>query len=164
MMRARTHSRGFTLVETLIATSILAVVCALTWGSFHETFRAKATIEANAVRYHTVRLALERISRELSMAYLSQAEDATQSERRTFFFGKRKGDIDELRFSYFGHQRLYKNSDEADTAQVAYYGVHDHEDSRKLNLVRRETRRLANVKMESQQGEADVLCDDVVGL
>lgn len=155
---------GFTLIEVMVAVSILAVVCALVWGSFHETFQAKAVIESNAVRYHSVRLALERMSRDVSMAYLSQNEDTSQPERRTFFIGKRKGDIDELRFSYFGHQRLYANSNEADTAQVAYYGAHDKEDSRKLNLIRRETRRLGNIKMESAAGESDILCDNVVSL
>jgi general secretion pathway protein J len=163
MMKRTVHS-GFTLIEVMVATSILAVVCALVWGSFQETFRAKQVIETNAIRYHSVRLALERMTREISMAFVSQNEDTSQAERRTFLMGKRKGDIDELRFSYMGHQRLYANSNESDTAQVAYYSARDRTDSRKLDLIRRETRRLSNVKMESAAGEADILCDDVVSL
>jgi general secretion pathway protein J len=157
-------ARGFTLVEVMVAISILAIVTALTWGSFQQTFKAKSIVESNAVRYHSVRLTLERLAREISMAYLSTNEDATQAERRTFFIGRRRGDIDELRFSYFGHQRLYANADECDTAQVAYYAARDRNDSSRLNLVRRETRRESNLKMEQVAGTADILCDDVLRL
>src|SRR5262249_54827117 len=108
--------------------------------------------------------ALERISREVSMAFLSQNEDTTQQERRTFFVAKRKMDIDELRFSMFGHQRLYADADEADTSQVAYYGGRALDDTRKMDLSRRETRRMSNIKMEQAPGRADILCDDVARL
>src|SRR5262249_28932677 len=134
--------RGFTLVEVMVAVAILATGCALTFGAFHPTFQAKAIIEKNASRHPTVRLAVGRMSREISMAFVSQNDDPTMPERRTFFVGKRRGDIDELRFSMFGHQRLYADADEADTSQVAYYGGHDRNDSHVLNLLRRETRRL----------------------
>ncbi len=161
-MRARARQGGFTLIETTVAISILAVVSVLVWGSFHETFSAKDSIEANAVRYHTVRLALERISREVTQAYLSLNEDTSQPERRTFFVGKRRGDVDELRFSMFGHQRLYADANEADTSQVVYYGARDHDDPRRNNLMRRETRRLSNLKPEVAAGESEILCDDLV--
>lgn len=156
--------RGFTLVEIMMAVSILAIVSALTWGSFNQTYKAKRQVENTAARYHTVRLTLERIARELSMAYLSLNEDNFQQERRTFFQGRRKTDIDELRFSYFGHQRLYANADECDTAQVAYYGARDRDDGSRLNLIRRETRRLSNLKLELAPGSADIVCDNVVRL
>ncbi len=156
--------RGFTLIEIMVAVSILAIVSTLVYGSFTGTFKTKSQVEAQAGRYRTVRIALERLSREVSQAFLSQNEDTGQAERRTLFVGLHKSDVDELRFSYFGHQRLYQDADEADTAQVLYYGARDREDSRKLNLIRRETRRLGYVKAESAPGEADIVCDDVVRL
>lgn len=156
--------RGFTLVEIMLAVSILAIITALTWGSFQQTFKAKQIVESNAVRYHTVRLTLERMARELTMAYLSGNEDTFQQERRTFFQGRRKSDIDELRFSYFGHQRLYANANECDTAQVMYYGARDRVDNSRINLMRRETRRLANIKPEVAAGSSEILCDNVVRL
>jgi general secretion pathway protein J len=155
--------RGFTLVEVMVAVGILAMVTTLVWSSFRDTLRTKSAVEAQSARYRTVRLALERVAREMSQAYLSQNEDTTQEFRRTFFIGKRKNDLDELRFSYFGHQRLYQDTDECDTAQVAYFGARDREHSW-LNLVRRETRRLANLRVEDSPGATDILCDDVVRL
>jgi general secretion pathway protein J len=156
--------RGFTLIEIMVAVSVLAMVSTLVYGSFRGTFKTKAAIEAQAGRYRTVRIALERLSREVSQAFLSQNEDTGQAERRTLFVGQHKSDVDELRFSYFGHQRLYQDADEADTAQVVYYGARSREDSRRMNLVRRETRRLGHVRAENAPGEVDILCDDVVRL
>jgi general secretion pathway protein J len=156
--------RGFTLIEVMVAVSILAIVTTLTWGSFKGTFSTKAQIEAQATRYRTVRLALERMARELSMVYVSQNEDTSQAERRTRLSGKRHSDLDEVTFSYFGHQRLYQDANECDTALVAYYAARDRDDSRKTNLMRRETRRLSNNKIDDQAGEADIVCDDVVRL
>lgn len=155
---------GFTLIEIMVAVGILAMVTTLVWSSFRDTFTTKSAIEANANRYRTVRIALERMSREVSMAFLSQNEDTSQQERRTFFMGKRRTDIDELRFSHFGHQRLYQDANECDTSQIAYFGLRDRNEPRKMNLVRRETRRLSNLKLEEAPGEADLVCDDIVRL
>jgi general secretion pathway protein J len=156
--------KGFSLIEVMIAVAVLATVSTLVWGTFQGTFKTKSAVEAQAIRYRTVRVALERLSREISQAYVSQNEDTGQQDRRTLFVGKHKSDIDELKFSYFGHQRLYADADECDTAQIYYYGVRDRENSRKLNLVRRETRRLQYLKPENAPGEADIVCDDVVRL
>jgi general secretion pathway protein J len=158
------RARGFTLIEVMVAVSILAIITTLTWASFKQTFNTKSAIEAQAGRYRTVRLALDRLARELSMAYVSQDEDTSQAERRTRFVSKHRSDIDELLFSYLGHQRLYQDANEADTALVGYYAARDRDDSRKTNLMRRETRRLSNYKLDEQPGEADIVCDDVVRL
>lgn len=158
------RARGFTLIEVMVAVSILAIVTVLTWASFKQTFSTKSAIEAQAGRYRTVRLALERMAHELSMVYVSQNEDTSQPERRTRLVGKHHSDIDEVLFSYFGHQRLYQDANEADTALVYYYAGHDRDDSRKQNLMRRETRRLSYDKIDEQPGEADIVCDDVIKL
>jgi general secretion pathway protein J len=156
--------RGFTLIEVMVAVTILAIVTTLTWSSFKQTFSTKSAIEAQAGRYRTVRLALERMSRELSMVYISQNEDTSQPERRTRLVGKHHNDLDEVTFSYLGHQRLYQDANEADTALIGYYAARDRDDSRKTNLMRRETRRLSYYKIDDQPGEADIVCDDVIKL
>ncbi|HWE26423.1 MAG TPA: prepilin-type N-terminal cleavage/methylation domain-containing protein [Polyangia bacterium] len=161
---AVTLARGFTLIEVMVSVAILALVTTLTWGSFKGTFDTKSQIEAQAGRYRTVRLGLERMARELSMVYVSQDEDTSQPERRTRLVGHRHADIDDVTFSYYGHQRLYQDANECDTALVSYYAARDRDDSRKTNIMRRETRRLSNYKIDEQAGEADIVCDDVVKL
>ncbi len=163
-VRARNSARGFTLIEVLVAVSILAIITTLTWASFKQTFATKSAIEAQAGRYRTVRLGLERLARELSMVYVSQNEDTSQPERRTRLVGKHHNDLDEVLFSYMGHQRLYADANEADTALVSYYAARDPNDSRKTNLMRREARRLSYLKIDEQPGEADIVCDDVIKL
>jgi general secretion pathway protein J len=160
------RARGFTLIEVMVAVAILAIVTTLTWASFRQSFATKSQIEAQAGRYRTVRLALDRLAREISMAYISQNEDSSQQpDRRTRLVGKRHTDVDEIMFTYFGHQRLYQDANECDTAMVAYYSARDRNDSRKINLMRRETRRLPYFKLiDDQAGETDIVCDDVVRL
>ncbi len=149
----------------MIAFAILAMITTLCWGSFRQTVKTKNAVESQSGRYRTVRIALERLSREISMAYLSQNEqDPFQQNKRTFFIASTKVDIDELRFSYLGHQRLYQDADEGDTAQIVYYSGRDRDNGNKINLMRRETRRLNNLTPEQASGESDIVCDDVIRL
>jgi general secretion pathway protein J len=164
-MSARRPQRGFTLIEIMIAVGIMAALTVLVWGSFNQTFKAKQSTEAQMSRYRAARVAMDRIIRDVGMAYLStNTVPGTEQTPRTYFDGLRKSDIDELRFTYFGHQRLYADSKEADTAAVGYLGLRDRRDPRKLNLMRRETRRLQADRFENTTGETDLLCDDVVRL
>lgn len=156
---------GFSLIEVMIAMAILATITVLVWGSFQQTFRTRRLIEGNLTRYRAARVAMDRILRDVQMAYLSQNNvPGTEQTARTFFEGQHGPDIDELRFSYFGHQRLYADSKEADTAAVGYFAGRDPDDPRRLNLYRKETRRLQAERFENIPGEVELLCDDVVRL
>ncbi len=164
-LAGRRASAGFTLIEVMIAMSILASITVLVWGSFQQTFRTRRLIEGNLTRYRAARVAMDRILRDVQMAYLSQNNvPGTEQTPRTFFEGQRRPDIDELRFSYFGHQRLYADSKEGDTAAVGYFSGRDPDDPRRLNLYRKETRRLQADRFENIPGEVELLCDDVVRL
>lgn len=155
--------RGLTLIEIMIAVGIMASITVLVWGSFRQSFNTKRAVEAQTSRFRAGRIAMDRILRDVTMAFLSQ-NNIPGLEPRTLFDGVRKTDIDELRFSYFGHQRLYADAKEADTAAVGYFGMRDREDPRKLDLMRRETRRLQADRSDNITGETDLLCDDVVRL
>ena len=60
------RSRGFTLIEVMVAVVILAMVSTVVWSSFRDTTTTKKNVEAQAVRYRTVRLALDRMAREIA--------------------------------------------------------------------------------------------------
>lgn len=156
---------GFTLIEVMIALAILSSITVLIFGSYQQTFKSQRVVEANLSRYRSARLAMDRILRDVQMAYLSNnIVPGTEQTPRTFFDGIRRGDIDELRFTYFGHQRLYAESKEADTAAVSYFGGRDRENPRQLNLYRKETRRIQAERFEAIPGEVELLCEDVVRL
>lgn len=157
--------RGFTIIEVLISIAILATISALLWSSFSQTVKVKQKVEAIEDRTTQVRTAVGRVARDLAMAYISDHEDPTISERRTQFVGRsRGGGVDQLLFSYMGHQRLYRDAAESETALVSYYGAPDPLDRRKVNLMRRETRRLQAVDPKQIAGESYILCEDVVRL
>jgi general secretion pathway protein J len=163
--RPRARDAGFTLIEVMLAVAILSSITVLIWGSYQQTFHSKRVVEANLTRYRAARLAMDRILRDVQMAYLSNnLVPGTEQTPRTYFDGVRRGDVDELRFSYYGHQRLYADSKESDTAVVAYYGDRDRDNPRKINLYRRETRRIQPLRFEDTPGETELLCDDVVRL
>jgi general secretion pathway protein J len=160
-LRPRFESSGFTLIEVMLALAILGFVTTIMWGSFNQTITNKRAIETAQERTHTVRVALMRMAREIEMAYLSASENTALSDRRTFLIGSARGDVDELSFSTFAHQRLRAGLAEGDTSVIGYFGERDPDDRRVLNLMRRETRRLQAENPSNIIGEAYVLCPDV---
>jgi general secretion pathway protein J len=131
------------------------------WGAFTRTANDKRSIEAAQERLHTVRVALLRMAREIEMAYLSESENFAMTYRRTFLTSTSRGDVDELQFSTFAHQRLRAGAAEGDTSLITYYGARDPDDRRILNLMRRETRRLQADDPSAITSESYVLCPDV---
>jgi general secretion pathway protein J len=131
-------SRGFTLIEVTVSLGILAVLAALVWGSFAPTWEAKEIVQREAEQYHAVRVALGRMSREISMAFLSEQYDAAHyRERPTHFVGEDSGTNDRLRFTTLAHERLYLGAKESDQAIVEYRLDRDPDDRNARALIRR---------------------------
>lgn len=160
MSRDFNRQSGFTLIEVMAAFGILAFITTIMWGSFTQTATNKRAIEAAQDRTHTVRVALLRMAREIEMTYIAD-ESTSTAERRTMFVGSAHGDVDELTFSTFAHQRLRAGLNEGDTTLITYFGERDPDDRRVLNLMRRETRRLQLEDPKVIPGETYVLCPDV---
>lgn len=155
------RQRGFTLLEIMLAITIMGFISALLWGSFSRTSQIKQRTELGQDRVHAARVAMMRMTREIEMAYTSLSYNIGLQERRTMFIGAPHADFDELRFSWFGHQRLRADSAEGDTAVVMYYSEPDPNDRRAVNLMRRETRRIEQKDPKTIPGEAYVLCPGV---
>jgi general secretion pathway protein J len=118
MRRAR---RGFTLMEVMVAVSITALMGTIVTMAFQTGFRAKEVVEGEAERYRMVRVALNRMTREIGSAFVSDRYDPKRyrdaNDRPTNFVGER----DRLLFTTFAHQRLYTDSKESDQAVVEYF-------------------------------------------
>jgi general secretion pathway protein J len=157
---------GFTLVEVIIAISILSMITVLVWGSFARTFDTREFVLNAQERFHTVRVALERMSSELSMAFVydcREMETMTGEQRhRTLFKVDQEGDVDRLTFSSFSHLRMFRDVHESDQNIITYYGENDPDDSSITNLMRREKFRIDGEPEEG--GQELLLCPDIVSL
>ncbi len=133
------RANGFTLLEVMVSLGILAVLAALVWGSFAPTWDAKQLVAEQAEHYHGIRISLQRMSREISMAFISDNYDPKRyRERPTHFVGRDSGDDDELRFTTLAHERMYQDAKESDQSVVEYRIDRDPDDREKLALIRRE--------------------------
>jgi general secretion pathway protein J len=153
------RTRGFTLVEVLIAVAITASIGALVIGTFVGVEHAGTVVRAQGERYGAARTALTRMAGELSEAFVSDRYDRSQfSERPTFFVGRE----DELLFTAFAHQRLYTDAKESDQAVFEYRVDRDPERNGELSLFRREKARID--REPDRGGRADPVVDGVAGL
>ncbi|MBU1932819.1 MAG: prepilin-type N-terminal cleavage/methylation domain-containing protein [Candidatus Omnitrophica bacterium] len=73
---------GFTLVETLIALAILAMVVASTFTIFKSSSSSWQKGETRSERYHNARVAIGKMSMEISQAVLSEDAKARFIGRR----------------------------------------------------------------------------------
>jgi general secretion pathway protein J len=130
--------RGFSLLEVMIAIAITAVIGAMAAGVFQQVDHAATVARDQGERYAGARLALTRLSRELSMAFLSDHYDRARYRDRPTLF---KGDGERLLFTSMSHVRLVQDAKESDQALVEYLVERDpisNEDA----LFRREKARL----------------------
>lgn len=150
------RARGFTLVEVLIAVAITATIGAMTIGSLRQVDHAAEVARRQNERYAAARLALSRVAREVSMAFLSDNFDRSRfRDRPTLFVGRE----DELLFTTFAHQRLYRDARESDQAVVEYVVDSDPEHPGEEALFRREKARIDDEP--DRGGRRDLVADHV---
>ncbi len=150
------RARGFTLVELMIAIGITAAMGAMTFGAFRQVSRASEIARAQGDRYSAARVALSRIAREVSMAFLSENYDRARFRDRPSLFVGRE---DELLFTTMAHRRLYLDARESDQAVVEYVVESDPENPGGDALFRREKPRLDGEP--DRGGRKDLVADHV---
>ncbi|WP_242360629.1 type II secretion system protein GspJ [Anaeromyxobacter sp. SG17] len=150
------RNAGFTLVEVMIAIAITAIIGAMTVGSFRQVDRASEIVRGQAERYAAVRVALTRLSRELTMAYLSDHYDRNEyRERPTLFRGRE----DQVLFATLAHERVSPDVKESDEAVVEYVLEADPDHAGEEALFRRSKPR---VDADPERGgRKDVVADRI---
>jgi general secretion pathway protein J len=151
--------RGFTLLEVMIAVGVLALIGALTYKSFDSAYDLKRRVETAEDRDQTVRGALDRIAREVSMTFLSEHYDRKRFRERPTFFRLKDGRREAiLTVTSFAHQRLHLDAKESDQAVFEYRLERD--DEGRTSLFRRVK---AQIDEEPDRGGAKaVLAEDVL--
>jgi general secretion pathway protein J len=157
----RERRAGITLVEALISIAILAIVSTMIWQAFSQTSRNKRIVERESDRYHVIQMAMERMSREISMAFVSDHLNPDMSLQvvKTCFVGTDRGRGDRLDFTSFSHQRLYRDAHESDQNELSYF-VTRHPDDREIRvLARREQNRID--ARPRQGGRVQIMVEDI---
>lgn len=153
------RARGFSLMEILVASALLSLMGALMWSSFSSTLDAKERIEATAERMDELRIAMSRMSNELSSAFLS-AHFARDDRRTKTTFKEGGGGVgDKLTFTAFANQPLVQDANESDQLVLSYYVDTDPDDGSRQSLIRRFKRRIDDDP--DQGGVEEVLCINV---
>jgi len=153
--------RGFTLLEIILAVSVLALVGTLIYGGFSQTALNKARVEEDVDHSRVVHMALERMVRELSMAFVSTHVNPSPDLRvvQTGFIGKDNGNEDRIDFTSFSHRRLYRDARESDQNEISYFLTEHPDDSRVKVLARREQNRIDQDPRRG--GKSQILLEDV---
>lgn len=144
---------GFTLIEVMVATILMALMGLLLMTSLNTSVKAKDNVEHISQRFHEVRQAISRMSHEISMAYLSKHINLTDPAYSTQF----KGEKDKLFFSAFGHTVQQKDAKESDQQVLGFYLATDKNGQK--SLMRRIYPHL-NLDV-TKDGRAQVLCPNV---
>ncbi|GAB5550354.1 MAG: type II secretion system protein GspJ [Sandaracinaceae bacterium] len=154
--------KGMTLIEIMVAVTILAIVSTVIFGGFSTTMRNKARVEQMADRSHVIRVAMERMVAELSQAYVSIQVNPNPALQmmNTCFIGGRSGRGHRVDFTSFSHRRLYRDAHESDQNELSYFMTSHPEDPGRYVLARREDNRPDDDPQSG--GTTMILVDDVL--
>ena len=136
----RRRARGLTLLEILVAITILAMTSVLIYGAFDGLARSKTGLSRLNGRYHVGRAVMRRLAEELSGAFLTMHQPISASliVRKTLFAVKDTSPADRLDMTTFSHRRVTANARESDQNELSYFGANDPNSPGKTDLVRRE--------------------------
>lgn len=154
-------ARGVTLVELMIAVSVLAMISVLIYSAFSGMRTSRDGIQRIGDRYREGRIAMSRIARELSSAYISGHEpiDPSLKVQQTAFVSSQGTPADRLDFNSFGYRRLDRDVHESDQAEISYFGSTDPDQNGVVDLARRVSPIL---DLEPKTGgRVDVLATDI---
>lgn len=141
----------------LIAVAVLTLVSVLIYGAFSTINRGKTKAGELADRYRLGRLAMSRMARELSAAFLSAhvAPSPALITRVTAFIGTAR----RVDFDAFAHRRILKDSHESDQCELSYFVATDPKNPQQNDLARRE-----QIIIDDQPGKggaSTILVDDI---
>jgi general secretion pathway protein J len=158
---ARRTTAGFSLIEVMIAITVLALISGLLFTAFSSLKRSKEGVQRVSERYREGRLAMGRISHELESAYTSKhlPIDLSLATQKTIFKAQEDSPADRLDFNAFVNRRIDRDSPESDQAEVSYYGEESPHEAGTIDLIRR-----INPRLDLEPtlgGRAQVLATDI---
>jgi general secretion pathway protein J len=154
-------SRGFTLLELIVAVTVLAFITMLLYGAFTGMKHTRDGLTRVQDRYREGRIGLARVVRDLQSAYISQhlPINPALTVLKTAFIGHQSSPADRIDFNTFTNVRRDRNSHVSDQLEVSYYGEESLDTSGTYDLVRRSSQYLDNYPQKG--GRIDVVTTDI---
>ncbi len=159
--RRQRSAHGFTLVELLVAIAVLAGISVVIYGAFSGMKRSREGVERLQDRYREGRLAMQRMTRELSGAFISLHAPILASliVEKTAFVGTTGTPADRVDFDSFSNRRVDRNSHVSDQCELSYFGSQDPEQPGVTDLVRRIS---TTLDLDPKKGgHVEVLASDI---
>ncbi len=144
------NTKAMTLIEVVIALALFSMLAVFTVSSTSVGLRLKKKVQGSSDYYHNARTAIRQLDRDIGLAYhsyqdtiqgeLNRKQVVTTNPYETYTIGSFfKGEKSKLLFSSSSHQRLYKNTNEEDLSEVAYYLEPDEKNEGLFNLYKRQS-------------------------
>jgi prepilin-type N-terminal cleavage/methylation domain-containing protein len=166
-MKRTGRQLGFTMIEVLVAVSIVAGLTAMVWAAVENTFETRDYMTDQFERYQIARIALDRMKEELASAYLAgpthggkelpkgewvppeQTDQNQQQSQQQQIIGRGPqnepiefgmvGQDDEIHFTTLGHRRKAEGEKAGYHAEISYFIESDMRDGEIVDtLMRRE--------------------------
>ena len=121
------NRKGFTLIEVLVAVTLLAIISILVWQSMGSSIASKERFEKKEEVFRGGSLALDRMMRGLQMAVIYSSVDflgvspGGEQQTKSVLIGLNNGDQDKLTFETLSHVRYLKDVKESDQSEVSYF-------------------------------------------
>lgn len=118
---------GFSLIEVLVAVSLLAMISMLIFQGMGTVVGSKERFEKKGDSFHAGSLALNRMTRDLQSAFLFFSVEflgvsvGGDQMTKNVFIGENNGDQDTVTFETLSHIRYLKDVKESDQAEVSYF-------------------------------------------
>jgi general secretion pathway protein J len=159
--RALPRLRGFTLLELIVAITVLAFITLLLYGAFSGMKHTRDGLTRVQDRYREGRIALSRVVRDLQSAYISQhlPINPQLAVIKTAFLGHQSSPADRIDFNTFTNIRRDRNSHVSDQLEVSYFGEESIETPGTTDLVRRSSQYLD--LYPEKGGRIDVVATDI---
>jgi general secretion pathway protein J len=138
---ARRVRSGFTLIEVVVALAVLAMIGVMAWTTMSSTLLARDLLEQEDEVDRAARAAMDRIEREISLAFLTPNTQAIQSYQ-TVFVGKDDTECDQLWFATKSHRRTRKGARESDQTEITLWCESDPDNRNRNVLLHRESQRI----------------------
>ncbi len=132
------NKRGFSLLEIMIAVAILSGMALIINTTMTRSLTGKARVEKRDELLHTVRITLNKMTEDLSQAFLS---NSTLKGQNSIYETGMKGTESKIDFSTLGHLHYQKDAKDTDQVTVGYGLAAGESDFQ--NLTRRESSRLS---------------------